>query len=157
MATGRPSDVNAEGWYTLAVQLDQNRATDEAFQASSRSGPAPVQPSSRPGLLPMSKVVPPPQPSRFSHRNPTPGNPVPMDIDAARKAKSVPDACRRCGKLGHWAKDCDLRFDVRYLDLDELSALIEDRLAALDSVPPEPEDEPVEQKMPAEDFVSSSE
>ncbi|KIM35195.1 hypothetical protein M413DRAFT_32664 [Hebeloma cylindrosporum] len=126
MATERPSDVNAKGWYTLAVQLDQNRAMDEAFQASSCSGLAPVQPSSRPGLLPMSKVVPPPQPSRFSHRNPMPSNAVPMDINVARKAKSVPNACRRCGKLGHWAKDCDLRFDVWYLDLDELSALVED-------------------------------
>ncbi|KIM37964.1 hypothetical protein M413DRAFT_30610 [Hebeloma cylindrosporum] len=105
----------------------------------------------------MSKVAPPPQLSWFSHQNPTPGNPVPMDIDVARKAKSVPDTCRRCGKLGHWAKDCDLRFDVRYLDLDELSALVEDRLAALDAVPLEPEDKPVEQKLPAEDSVSSSE
>jgi len=48
----------------------------------------------------------------FAHSNPSPGNPVPMDIDATWKAKATPDTCRRCGKTGHWAKDCDLCFDV---------------------------------------------
>ena len=53
-----------------------------------------------------------------------------MDIDAARKA--TPDACRRCGKTGHWAKECDLRFDVRYMDTDELEKELENKFAAKD-------------------------
>ena len=53
MATGRPSDTNPEGWYSLAVQLDQNRATDEAFQASYRSPQTSAPHSSNPraGLI----------------------------------------------------------------------------------------------------------
>ena len=43
-----------------------------------------------------------------------------MDIDVTRKAKATPDTCQRCGKTGHWAKDCNLRFDVQYMDADEL-------------------------------------
>jgi len=34
MASGRPSDNKPEEWYHLAVQLDQNRAAEEAFQSS---------------------------------------------------------------------------------------------------------------------------
>jgi hypothetical protein len=80
-----------------------------------------------------------------------------MDIDAARKARPAPDTCRRCGAAGHWAQDCDRRFDVRYMDADELETHMENKLAAKDVATEEPlseEDEPtpVEQK----DFVSRS-
>jgi len=103
MATGRPSNTNPEGWYSLAVQLDQNQATDEAFQASYRSPQTLVPHSSNPrvGLISAPRVPAASQPVRFAHTNPTPGNPVPMDIDAARKAKAINDNCRRCGKPGH--------------------------------------------------------
>ena len=33
MTSGRPSDTDPEAWYILAVQMDQNRAADEAFYA----------------------------------------------------------------------------------------------------------------------------
>jgi len=51
-------------------------------------------------------------------------------------------------------RDCDLRFDVRYMDADELESLLEDKLAAKDAVPAEApaEEEPVS----VEDFVSHS-
>src|SRR5438105_13897777 len=62
---------------------------------------------------------------------------VPMDIDATRKAKSLPDTCRRCGRPGHWAKACDLRFDVRHMEIDELQTFLEDMLAAKDAAPTE--------------------
>jgi hypothetical protein len=157
MATGRPSDTNPEGWYSLAVQLDQNRATDEAFQASYRSPQTSVPHSSNPraGLISVPRVPAVSQPVRFAHTNPTPGNPVPMDIDAARKAKAISDNCRRCGKPGHWSKDCELRFDVRHMTAEEMSALMENQLAALDVAHSEPEEEVV--TAPVEDFVSSSE
>ena len=76
-----------------------------------------------------------------------------MDIDAARRAKALSDTCRCCGKAGHWAKDCDLRFDIRYMDADELETELENKLAAKDAVPPEVPKE-VEQVISVEDFVS---
>jgi len=96
-------------------------------------------------------------PLRFAHSNPSPGNPVLMDIDEARKAKATPDTCRRCGKTGHWAKECDLRFDVRYMDTDELERELENKFAAnlKDVASAEP---PVEgeEELSVEDFVSRS-
>lgn len=148
MASGRPSDTDPEAWFKLAVLMDQNRAADEAFQASYRQTQATTSaPPTRGSTFSR------PPPPRFSHVNPTPGNPVPMDIDAARKAKALSDACRRCGKTGHWAKDCDLRFDVRYMDTDELEKLLEDKLAAKDAVPAEQQ---LEETSSIEDFVSRS-
>jgi len=78
-----------------------------------------------------------------------------MDIDAARKAKATPDTCRHCGKTGHWAKECDLRFDVRYMDTDELERELENKFAAKDVASTEP---PVkgEEELSVEDFVSRS-
>jgi hypothetical protein len=64
-----------------------------------------------------------------------------MEIDAARKAKTLPDNCRRCGAVGHWKKDCPLRFDVRHMDSDERQTCLEDWLAAKDAVPAEPTSE----------------
>ena len=36
MASGRPLDTQPEAWYCLTVQMDQNQAANEAFQASYR-------------------------------------------------------------------------------------------------------------------------
>ena len=93
--------------------------------------------------------------ARFAHSNPSPGNPVPMDIDVARKTKATPDTCRCCGKTGHWAKECDLRFDVRYMDTDELEKELENKFAAKDVASAE---NPVEgeEELSVEDFVSRS-
>ena len=55
-----------------------------------------------------------------------------MDIDAMKKAQALSETCRRCGKVGHWAKDCERRFDVRFMDDDEVQRQLEDRLAARD-------------------------
>ena len=78
-----------------------------------------------------------------------------MDIDVIQKAKATPDTCRRCRKTRHWAKDCDLRFDVRYMDADELEMELENKLAAKDVAPVETLDE-VEPPVSVEDFVSRS-
>ena len=78
-----------------------------------------------------------------------------MDIDAARKTKATPDTCRCCGKTRHWAKDCDLPFDVRYMDTDELERELDNKFAAKDVTSAEP---PVEgeEELSVEDFVSHS-
>jgi len=36
MMYGRPSDMDPEAWFHLAVRMDQNRAADEAFHISHR-------------------------------------------------------------------------------------------------------------------------
>jgi len=78
-----------------------------------------------------------------------------MDIDAAWKTKAAPDTCRRCGKTGHWAKECDLRFDIQYMDTDELERELENKFAAKDVTPAEPPVEE-EEELSVEDFVSRS-
>jgi hypothetical protein len=45
MASGRPSDTDPEAWFNLAVLMDQNRAADEAFQASHRQTQVPTAPT----------------------------------------------------------------------------------------------------------------
>src|SRR6267378_1801684 len=155
MTSGRLSDTNPEAWYILAVQMDQNRAADEAFYAPQRSTP-PALTSHRPGLLSAPKPSSATRPTYFAHATLTPGNPVSMDIDAAHRGKTPSDSCRRCGALDHWAKDCPHRFDVRHMDTDELQTLLENKLAAKDVVPTRPPIEEADLVIPAEDFVSSS-
>jgi len=78
-----------------------------------------------------------------------------MDIDTARKTKATPNTCWHCGKTGHWAKKCDLRFDVQYMDTDKLERELENKFAAKDVASAEP---PVEgeEELSVEDFVSRS-
>ena len=92
MASGRPSDTNPTRWYEMARTVDENRATNEAFQSSNRSQTAVISRSA--SILPA--CVAPSLPN--AHLVPTPGNPVPMDIDLTRR-KAIPSAsCFRCGK-----------------------------------------------------------
>jgi hypothetical protein len=78
-----------------------------------------------------------------------------MDIDTAWKGKTPGDACCRCRNTRHWAKDCHLRFDVRYMDADEVETALEDKLAAKDAVPVEPcTEDKLLPPVSIEDFVS---
>jgi len=103
MAMGRPSDTDLNVWFCLAVQMDQNCAVDEAFQASHKLAYATL--TSTPSNLKTQMFSQDVLPSHFMHSIPMPGNPVPMDINAARKAKALPDVYQCCGKTRHWAKD----------------------------------------------------
>jgi len=88
MTYGRPSDTDPEAWFRLAVQMDQNRAADEAFHVSHRQPYVPTPTANCP--LAIHRPVPAP---RFTHSNPSPSNPVLMDIDAAQKTKATPNTC----------------------------------------------------------------
>ena len=85
MAFGRPSDTDPEAWFNLAGRMDQNRAADEAFQASHRV-PIVAAQASRPTTSAVPRLPPTILPARFAHSRPSPGNPIPMDIGAMHKA-----------------------------------------------------------------------
>jgi hypothetical protein len=96
MAAGRPDDLDPEAWYEAAIRIDQNQAANAAFlsahQPAFQSKPlttrfAQVAQPSFPSRQNFSHLPAPPVPKtnfplRFAHAQPTPGNPVPMDIDA---------------------------------------------------------------------------
>jgi len=154
MTTGRPSDTDPEAWFLLAVQMDQNRAADQAFYTPQwTAAPAPI--SSRLGLL--SQPPPAIPTARITPKAPPLDMGTPMDIDATRKARLLPDNCCRCGAPGHWSKDCPHRFDIRHMNIDKLQTLLEDRLAAKDAAPTElPVEDTDKTPIHVEDFVSSS-
>ncbi|KAG6834994.1 hypothetical protein C0991_012557 [Blastosporella zonata] len=81
-----------------------------------------------------------------------------MDVDAARQNRTAPSsACRRCGKVGHWARNCPDGLDVRALTFEEQEELIMELLAARDAagmVSPEAESVETESKEELEDFQS---
>ena len=96
MAAGRPDDLDPEAWYEAAIRIDQNQAANVAFRsahqpsfqpkplttrfAQSQQAPLPNRQNfSHPPAAPSSRQN---FPTRFAHAQPTPGNPVPMDIDA---------------------------------------------------------------------------
>ena len=82
MAYGRPSDASPEDWYEVAKNVDQNCAANEAFKLAYRApGPASVCPTANPVRVTTPGILRPPS---VAHSHPTPGNPVPMDIDGGR-------------------------------------------------------------------------
>jgi hypothetical protein len=149
----RPSDNDPEGWYAAARRYDQNRLANEAFHAAGAKRNAPAAPitsaksstTSRtyfaPFAAPPSQSRPPPP----SSANPSLG--VPMDIDATR-AHQPPATCHRCGKPGHFARDCAKRFDIRHMTSDEREDLLQNLLAEKDVA----EVRSCEEEVASEDF-----
>ena len=118
-----PDDDDPEGWFKAARRFEQNKLANAAFHGgpTRRTSPATNTSSNiRPTHFHFPSALAPPPPGGSLLQNPPKPLPpgVPMDIDTQR-AKPLPLSCRRCGKLGHFAKDCDLRFDIRYMTADE--------------------------------------
>jgi hypothetical protein len=100
MASGRPSDTSPDGWYSMARVVDQNRATNEAFQSAYRGPTSASRPTFSLSSTAPTRTIPVVPPPRHAHTVPTPGNPVPMDVDLLRKRGALPSSCYRCGNRG---------------------------------------------------------
>ena len=70
-----------------------------------------------------------------AHLHPSPGNPVPMDLDAARNAL-VTLRCFWCKLLGHFGNNCLSHHDVQMMTTEELEEVIQQRLIWLDTPQP---------------------
>ena len=139
MASGRPSDTNPEEWYSMARVVDQNRATNEAFQSAYRGSTLlSLATAFSTAATPTACLPVPVVPSKHAHTIPTPGNPVPMDVDALYKRSVLPPGCFRCGEPGHFSKNCPKPIDIRTLSIDKLQEILQDRLAQLDVAQEEP-------------------
>ena len=80
------------------------------------------------------RPVPLPPKAGHAHIVLTPGNLVPMDLDAAKK-RVMELLCYRCNLPSHFGKNCPTWFDVRMMFMDKLQDVLENRMALLDAAP----------------------
>ena len=152
MPYGRPADTDLDAWYRAAQRIDQVHLANEAFQSMLHSTPSALlrTVSARPPLLPVARLplaLPPPVTLKPLLTTPSMG--VPMDVDATRKARSLPPrGYYQCRDANHVVRDCPYRMDVHQLTTEQREELIEDLLALKDAVPMEESCPPEE-----EDFV----
>ena len=146
MPYGQPTNA----WYRAARRIDQACLANEAFQSVSHSASfaSPKTISTQP--LPLSTVrLLPVLPLLVALKSPpsAPSIGVPMDVNAARKTRSLPpQGCYRCGDANHVVRDCPHPMDICQLTSEQREELIEDLLTLKDAVlseesgPPEEED-----------------
>ena len=143
--------TQVDGWYDMAQTIDENWATNEAFASSQVSCLIPSWPVSLSVAWPTLSVVP----QLYAHSTPTPGNPVLMDINTARRKSQL--LCFRCKKPGYFGNNCPDQFDIWMLTMDELQSALEDWLAQLYMPPAEPTSPPLEKPANLEDFQQHNE
>jgi len=138
MAAGRPDDLDPEAWYEAAIRIDQNQAANAAFHSAHTPAPQPkfslvgaVRPTTDFRAAPLPSRQHPP---RFAHVAPTPGNPVPMDIDAAKKYGKLLPTCFRCGMPGHTVHGCPKPMDIRTMGREEVDFLMGHLSARMDEI-----------------------
>ncbi|KAG9218302.1 hypothetical protein CCMSSC00406_0007327 [Pleurotus cornucopiae] len=126
-----PDEDDFEEWYRAAQRVADNRAANQSFHFGVHSvarTPAGVLPAPRTLLLPLQpRFQPPPPPKALSLG-------IPMDVDHTRSQPATSQLCYRCGKPGHISRECQLRYDVRFMTTEERMSAIKDLLTAADVV-----------------------
>jgi hypothetical protein len=131
MASSRPGDLDPEAWYKAVIQFDQNQAANAAFRSAHFAASQPKVTAPPIQSLPQPNRFPP----RFAHTTPTLGNPIPMDVDAARRAANkVQQRYYRCGKAGHFINDCLQPLDIRSMNREEVDIWMEQLSARMDEI-----------------------
>ena len=101
----QPGDTDMKKWYQMALQLDQNRATNAAFHS--------VAPHSIPttrGIFPIPKGDASPMRPVTAISADTPRS---VSAHLTRDQLSTTDGtCCRCRASRYWMKDCLLKYDV---------------------------------------------
>jgi hypothetical protein len=130
LVIGRPRDDKPEEWFQAAVSAEENRTANLLFHGPNRA-PASAQQTTENRFFapPRFGTAPPMSWAKPQNQGPTrpppTQNPVPMEIDANRSKKEAPDTCRRCGKPGHWVRDCPQRFDIRHMTTEEKEEMMQ--------------------------------
>jgi hypothetical protein len=132
-----PANDDLKGWVAQAKQLDWSRRMHQQTSAALRAAPTTSKPEApRPnpfrfgsipaapaGPRPPTAAKPPPPPAP---RPLPPG--IPMDVDATRAKTARVLRCFRCGQTGHLKPECPQRYDIRFLDVDELQNAVANML-----------------------------
>jgi len=137
----RPADTDSDAWYRAARRIDQACLANEAFQSVSCSAPSA-------SLKTVSAQSPPLSAARLPLALPPPVIPKPpltapsigvsVDVDAARKTRSLPlQGYYRCGDVNHVVRDCPHCMDACQLTTEQQEKLIEDLLVLKNAVPME--------------------
>jgi hypothetical protein len=129
--------------------FDNNRAANAAFHSAQQSNTGAA--TSRGGFsirmpMPENKTamrIPGPSPSPFKATEP------------AKPRSDLLGACRRCGKMGHFVKECPMSFDVRYMTTEERDVWAQQILCDADVATAKAREiaqEEEEAEVPREDF-----
>jgi len=128
----RPADTDPDMWYRAAQRIDQACLTNKAFQSVSRSAPSALLKTVSTQLPPLSIARSPLTPPPLVTPKPLPTTPsigVPIDVDATRKARSLPlRGCYQCRDANHVVWDCPHHMDIHQLTTEQWEKLIEDLL-----------------------------
>jgi hypothetical protein len=150
MGEGRPSNDEPEDWYAAARRFDENRTANLAFHSAVLTTNATIQPRSG-----FSIRMPAPNTSTTTRPPPPAAKTV---SDAAKTRFDAPGTCRRCGKLGHFVRECPMSHDVRFMTSEELDEWVQQRNVEKDvAITKAREMEQEEVKSEEEDFAPRSE
>jgi hypothetical protein len=121
MGRDRPRDDDVDAWYDTARMFDENRAANLAFHSAT---PTNYTAPSRGFSIRM--------PAPETNTQPRANLPTPRVAPVDTAKPRFDTTCRRCGKVGHFAKECPMSHDVRFMTSEELEEWLQQRNVAKD-------------------------